>query len=102
MNAIVTLIIGITAARAAQATFPRSRYFGWAGTLTLGLSGAVIGSVIGFAQFGAEHWQSAFSVMNIWWSTMGSLVLLGVAVIARRSDHAFDQSAAPGRDAENA
>ncbi len=90
MNPIITLIIGITAARAARSTFPGSRYFGLAGTMTLGIAGAVIGSFFGLTQFGAaEHWAS-FSAMNIWWSTLGSVVLLAVGIVARRSDIAFE------------
>lgn len=76
MNLIVTLIIGITASRAAHAAFPGSR---WVRTLMLGLGGALAGGLSNIVEHG-------FAPMNIFWSTFGAVVALAVGVVLRRNE----------------
>ncbi len=80
MNVIVTLLIGITASRAAHAAFPGSR---WVRTLTLGLGGALAGGFINVIELGAEH-LVGFAPMNIFWSTLGAVVALAIGVVLSR------------------
>lgn len=84
MNALITLIIGVAASRAAHSTFPGSR---WVSTLMLGLGGAVVGGLISVVGSGFEHF-AGFAPMNIFWSTLGAVVALASGVVARRAEHA--------------
>jgi len=84
MNVLITLIIGVAASRAAHSTFPGSR---WVSTLMMGVTGAVVGGMLGVIESGFAHF-SGFAPMNIFWSTMGAVVALAGGVVARRAEHA--------------
>ncbi len=86
MNFSVTLIIGFLAAWSARSTFPGSRFLGVAGTLTLGTLGSMMGGLINLYQRGPDH-LIGFSPMQIWWSTLGAVMVLAAAVVARKDQH---------------
>ena len=84
MNFSVTLIIGFLAAWSARSTFPGSRFLGVAGTLTLGTLGSMLGGLVSSYRHGPDQLVD-FSPMQIWWSTLGAVMVLASAFVARRA-----------------
>ncbi len=94
MNLSLTLIIGFLAAWSARSTFPGTRFLGLAGTLTLGVAGSMLGGVISLFHHGADHLLT-FAPMQIWWSTLGAVMLLAIAVVARRDQAQLQTAEVP-------
>lgn len=89
MNTLITLLIAVAAARAAQTMFaglcPGTQLLGLTGTFTLGLLGASVGSLLGFN----GQPSTDFSAMNVFWSTFGAVMILSGSFVLRARLHSM-------------
>jgi len=87
MNLIVFLIVGLLAGLLARAVFPGNQRMGMLGTMLLGVVGSFVGGALGSLLRSDGNWL-AFSPSGLIWSTIGALVVLGIAAVASRGARA--------------
>ncbi len=83
MSILTFLVVGLIAGLLARAIFPGNQGMGWGGTLLLGMVGSFVGGGLGSFVRSDGNWL-AFSPSGVLWSTVGALVVLGVASLASR------------------
>jgi uncharacterized membrane protein YeaQ/YmgE (transglycosylase-associated protein family) len=61
---------------------PGTQGMGWVGTLLLGVVGSFVGGFLGSMVRSDGNWM-AFQPSGLIWSTLGALVVLGIAGLVR-------------------
>ncbi|MBL9038570.1 MAG: GlsB/YeaQ/YmgE family stress response membrane protein [Archangium sp.] len=85
MNVIVFLIVGLVAGLLARAIFPGNQNMGVLGTTLLGIVGSFIGGGVWSLMVSNGNWL-AFTPSGLLGSTIGAILVLGIAsLISRRS-----------------
>ena len=87
MTLITIITIGLLAALAARSIFPGSDFLGSRGLLSQSMVGACLGACVAVFTHGHGA-RFAFMPIDIWWSTLGSTVVIASVSVVRRAHFA--------------
>ncbi len=86
MSIIITLIVGGLVGYVAARML--GRHEGVLASILIGIAGSFIGSFISTLFSGSDQSYLTFSWVGVFWSLLGSLVLVGIMnAVSRRSHH---------------
>lgn len=78
------ILIGLIAGLIARAVIPGKQSMGILMTIVLGIVGSFVGGFLGFVIFGADPAQGFLQPAGIIGSIIGSIIVLGIYVLATR------------------
>ena len=85
MTFITILIVGFLAGLAARSIFPRGRWGGLTGLVTLSVAGSALGGVASMLLHPAGQ-RLIFLPLDVWLSTLGAVMAVAVSAVIRRAD----------------